>query len=299
MKLLKLGCIGVLGLVLVAAVLVFVVLVYQGKRSPTGNPTYVAMGSSFAAGIGLGARAPGSPIACMRTINGYPQQLSRLIGLPLLDMTCSGATTGHVLRGGQFFQRAQIEALTPDTRLVTITTGGNDIRYVSDLSFMAARNTPSLSGWLMRHLWGGPLQPGQRNYDKVHRDLVTFVKEVRRRAPATQVIIVTYPTILPPFGTCSLLNLSAQETDDMRMVGQHLAAATRKAAQESGALLVDMQRLGVDHHACSAKPWVNGWVSAHGTQFHPTEHGARAIADAVAQAIPPIIRQRPGHAKQP
>lgn len=285
MRLLKLGCIGLVGLALVGGLLIFTLLVYEGKRRPSGDPTYVAMGSSFAAGIGLGVRAPDSPIACMRTLNGYPRQLARLLGLPLLDVTCSGATTDHVLRGGQFFQRAQLEALTSATRLVTITTGGNDIRYVGDLSFIAARNATSLSGWLMRRFWGGPAHAGQRDYEKVRRDLIAFVGEVHRRAPAARVIIVTYPMILPFSGICPKLNISAQEADDMRAVGERLAAATRKAALESGALLVDIQRLGADHHACSAEPWVNGWIDAQGTQFHPTEKGARAMAEAVAQML--------------
>lgn len=285
MKLLKLGCIGGLGFSLLAAILLLVLLFYQGKRRPSGNAQYVSMGSSFAAGIGLGPRAPGSPIACMRTVNSYPPQLARMLNLRLVDVSCSGATTENVLRGGQYFQAAQLDALGRDTKLVTITSGGNDIHYVGDLSFIAARNAPSFYGWLMRRLWSGPLQPGQRDYAKVRRDLVAFVAEVQRRSPDALVVIVTYSAILPPSGTCSRLNLSAEEARDMRDVAEQLADATRAAASDSGAALVDMQRLGIDHHACSAAPWVNGWIDAQGTRFHPNLLGARATAEAVAKAV--------------
>ena len=71
----------------------------------------------------------------------------------------------------------------------------------------------------------------------------------------------------------------------MRDVAEQLADATRAAASDSGAALVDMQRLGIDHHACSAAPWVNGWIDAQGTRFHPNLLGARATAEAVAKAV--------------
>jgi lysophospholipase L1-like esterase len=285
MKIVAVGGLALLGLVAVVATAGFLLIVYQGKRAATGDPHYVAMGSSFAAGIGLGARAPDSPLLCMRTLNGYPQQLARLLDLPLVDVTCSGAVTGQVLRGGQFFQRAQLDVLKPTTKLVTITSGGNDVSYVGDLSFLAARNSGSVSGWLMTRFWKGPVKPEHRKYGKVQSDLVAFVREVRRRAPAARVVIVTYPMILPPSGTCPRLNISEEQAGAMREVGEKLAEATRAAAGETGAILIDMQRLGADHHACSPAPWVNGWIDARGTQFHPTLAGAQATAEAIAEAL--------------
>ncbi|TVV75951.1 SGNH/GDSL hydrolase family protein [Sphingomonas solaris] len=279
------GALIVVGTAAVLVVVAFLLVLYQGKRKPGGDPAYVAMGSSFAAGIGLGQRAPGSPIACMRTIGSYPQQISRSLNLPIMDVTCSAATTDHILRGGQYFQRAQINALKPETKLVTVTTGGNDIRYVGDLSFIAARNTASVSGWLMKRFWGGPLRADQRDYAAVRRDLVSVAREVSRRSPKALLIFVTYPTILPASGRCPLLNITQDEADMMRFVGEQLAGATRAAARQSGAVLVDMQKLGADHHACSQEPWVNGWRNAQGAQFHPTRLGTRATADAVVQAI--------------
>lgn len=278
---------GLVIIALIAAIVItgLLVLVYQGKRTPVGNPQYVAMGSSFAAGIGLGKRAVGSPIACMRTTNGYPQQVARLLNMPIVDVSCSAATTRHVLYGGQYFQRAQLAALKPTTKLITITSGGNDVHYVGDLSLLAASNAHTLSGWLIRRLWKGPKRSDQRHYSKVRQDLVSFVNEARRRAPRALVVIVTYPTILPPDGTCAGLNINAEYADAIREVGSRLAQATREAAKESGAVLVDMKRISVDHHACSADPWVNGWIAADGARFHPTTPGARATAQAIVAAV--------------
>lgn len=84
---------------------------------------------------GLFHREPGSPILCQRSDNGYPPRLARKLGLPLVDMTCSGSVTKHVLVGGQYFQGAQIRTLSAKTRLVTLTAGGNDVGFVRDLFF--------------------------------------------------------------------------------------------------------------------------------------------------------------------
>jgi hypothetical protein len=85
---------------LIAVLLGFAYLFYQRWQRPNTASEYVALGSSFAAGLGLGPRVPGSPIVCQRSVNGYPQQLARMTGLSLTDMSCSGATASHVLRGG-------------------------------------------------------------------------------------------------------------------------------------------------------------------------------------------------------
>lgn len=140
------------------------VLYYQGKRKPTGTPQYVALGSSFAAGFGLGARDPGSALVCMRSSNGYPQQLARSLGLSLVDRSCSGAKASHVLRGGQFFLGPQIDAVGAQTELVTITVGGNDVHYVGDLSFMAGRNGNDFTGWALGQFWSGPLKLERRDF---------------------------------------------------------------------------------------------------------------------------------------
>ena len=50
----------------------------------------------------------------------------------MVDVSCSGATTAHILKrwGGL---PPQIDAVTPAARLVTVTIGGNDVGYVGGL----------------------------------------------------------------------------------------------------------------------------------------------------------------------
>ncbi len=134
----KVGLWFLAGLLAIAAIGIAIAIA-QGRRTPSGRPEYVALGSSFAAGAGLGALEPGSPTLCARSVDGYPQQLARLRDVALVDMSCGGAVARHLLHGGQYFQGPQVRTITRTTRLVTLTIGGNDVGYVADLSMLAAR----------------------------------------------------------------------------------------------------------------------------------------------------------------
>jgi lysophospholipase L1-like esterase len=281
-------------LALVALTLIIVVSLYwQAQQKPPGKPVIVALGSSFAAGIGLGDRAAGSPVVCQRSLNGYPQQLARLRHLPIRDMSCSGATTLHVRDGGQAFLGPQLDGLAKDTKWVMLTTGGNDVSYVGDLSFLAGSKDQTLMGWLMRQFWNGPRKAEQRDYAKLRTVLASTLAEIKRWAPQATIIVVTYPTILPPEGTCANLGLTEAEADQMRFVGDRLAVLTSAVAQEASAIAVDMHTLGAGHHACSAEPWVNGWHNTSGTAFHPTIAGAKATAAAISAAMDTVPNPMP------
>ncbi len=279
------GCLGALAVIVASIVGVAGFLAWQGQRKPTGNPQYVALGSSFAAGLGLGARVPGSPIVCQRSGEGYPSHLARILGLSLVDMSCSGATTSHVLHGGQVFQGRQIDAISRETQLVTLTSGGNDISYVGDLTFLAMQRSSGLTGWAMRHFWSGPKTMADRKFAKVRADLVETLRQIRRRAPSAKIVLVSYPSILPPEGACDKLQLDVGEVEMMRAVGERLAAETRAAAAAEGAIFVDAQSAGAKHHACSDAPWVNGWRDPKGAPFHPNSEGAKAVATLIAAAL--------------
>lgn len=288
---LRVGCFGVVALVVAAAAGAAGFLAWQGQRKPVGEPRYVALGSSFAAGLGLGPKASGSPVVCQRSLNGYPPQLARMLGLSLVDMSCSGATTTNILQGGQVFQGPQIAAVGSDTQLVTITTGGNDVNYVGDMTFMAARNAGGFGGWAARLMTGGPKAMPERDFAKLRADLDETIAEIRRRAPAATVVLVTYPLILPPQGTCDKLQLDAAQVDAMREVGNRLAAETAAAARAGGAILVNAHAAGADHNACSAEPWVNGMRDAQGAPFHPNAAGAKAVAELVTAELSEANRQ--------
>jgi lysophospholipase L1-like esterase len=281
----KWGCLAPLVVVLVLVIVALGVVVYQARQTPQGEPRYVALGSSYAAGAGLGSLQSGSPWLCARSINGYPQQLVRDLGLQIVDMSCGGAVTANLLEGGQWFQGAQIRVIDQRTKLVTITVGGNDIGFVGDLSMAALRKTGTVLGWLADR-FAGTLKPApQRDFAKLHRELVALIREIHRRAPQAIVVVASYPTVLPPSGTCPQIKLTVAEADLLRGIEHALATTTAAATTEGGAMLVDMNALGVGHDACSSDPWIHGWSAFGDAPFHPTLAGAKATARAIADAL--------------
>ena len=93
---------------------------------------YVAMGSSYAAGPGVSSYVDANPAPCYRSSENYARQLARRLGLALTDVGCSGATTHDILEPHGDLP-PQLDAIDADTRLVTVTIGGNDLGYVGRL----------------------------------------------------------------------------------------------------------------------------------------------------------------------
>jgi hypothetical protein len=96
---------------------------------------YVALGSSFASGPGL---APITDPVCGRSEINYAQKVAEELDLNLTDVSCWFATTADLINGQTLSlfgvrRPPQIDAITRDTRLVTVTVGGNDTNYIASL----------------------------------------------------------------------------------------------------------------------------------------------------------------------
>jgi lysophospholipase L1-like esterase len=258
-------------------------------RTPA-KPFYVALGSSFAAGLGLGPRDPASPYISMRSVNGYPQILARRLNVPsFADMTSSGSTLRHVLHGGQMGLGPQLDALDPETRLITLTAGGNDIRFVGDLTAAAFSNRKDLMGRMIRIFWNGIKDMEARDFPSMAANLEATLNEARRRSPNAQIVVATYPRILPDVGVCPSLGLTEAQAATMRQAERRLAEVTRSVVSQSYAILVDMALLSEGRDACASQPWVNGARPVKGAAFHPTLAGAEATAGAIMNVIEPKL----------
>jgi hypothetical protein len=99
----------------------------SSKLSPGAR--YVAIGSSYAAGFGIRPQEPRSG-SCGRSEVDYPHLVAAKLRLQLDDVSCGGAVTANALDTRQNSAPPQIDAVTPQTRLVTLTIGGNDVDYV-------------------------------------------------------------------------------------------------------------------------------------------------------------------------
>jgi lysophospholipase L1-like esterase len=202
------------------------------------------------------------------------------LGLRLVDMTCSGSTSAHILDGGQLMLGPQLAAVGPQTRLVTITTGGNDVDYIGDL-MAASGSMGGLVGWL-----NGPVRrAADRPYAQLTANLKRIVRQVRIKAPKAKIVLVSYPAIFPAKGNCPATGVGDVQAQISRDVAERLAQATRKAANEAGSVLVDTAALSTAHDVCSQSPWVNGAAPDDGIAFHPNAAGSAAMATGVIAAF--------------
>ena len=244
---------------------------------------YVALGSSMAAGPGIRPSAPGAPFRAARSARNYPHLIAERLGLDLVDVTYSGATTGHVLNESQHGAPPQVDALDGSETLVTVTIGGNDVGYVPML--MAAglprvvRRLPSVGELFDR-------TARDRALVAVGDSLRRVGQAVRERAPRARVLFVDYLTLLPPVGTAAP-PLSDTDTALGRRIADTLERLTGQAAAETGCGWVRAADASRDHHAWSAHPWTTRpglpWPRRP-APLHPNAAGMRAVADMIMTA---------------
>ncbi|MFD4366636.1 SGNH/GDSL hydrolase family protein [Rhodococcus sp. NPDC058521] len=245
----------------------------------TPGAKYVALGSSYASGPGI---APVTDAGCGRSGENYASRVARFLGYALVDRTCSGARTDHILHTSQSVRGGaqvppQIEAVTADTKLVTVTVGGNDVRYMTRI-LADSKN-------------GAPVpEPTMLDYAKVEGSLVAIVGAIRLRAPGARVVLVDYlPLVSRIAGGCAAAPLNAPQTESAIRVHQAVADATARAAGFAGADLVQASRIGAGHAVCTADPWVSGFQPRPGddgaVRYHVTARGMRAVAQQIVRQI--------------
>jgi lysophospholipase L1-like esterase len=227
-----------------------------------------------------------TPRLCARSTHNYAQLVAASLGMTLDDVSCSGATTENVAMVAQLGNPLQIKAVTPDTRLVTITIGGNDVNYA--LSLSACGNDGSqgrsclTSGDVNRDTVAGLLE-------NVEGKLTTMLKAIQAAAPDARVYLVGYPMVLPdPAIPCSPdVPMQAGDAEFLGQVGAKLQAAFVAAAAAAGVHFVDVYTASRGHDACAPpdQRWIVGQATPGSTAYHPNALGMSAQADLIVAQI--------------
>jgi len=248
---------------------------------PVGR--YVALGDSYTAGP-LIPWVRGDPASCLRSSRNYPALLAEWLQPDaVVDVSCSGAETRDLTRPQQGFGAPvapQLDAVTPDTDLVTLGMGGNDFDLFASL---VAGERPAGIGAAL-----------QRTTDR----LAASVRRIGELAPDAVVALVGYPRIVPERGTCAALPFDASTTRYLDRVERALNAAVRAAAQQEEAVFVDTYAASRGHDVCAGEDaWVNGSTTrpVSALAYHPFAAGMAATATALHEALrgePPTTRMR-------
>jgi hypothetical protein len=249
---------------------------------------YVAMGSSFAAGPSIPDSVPGE--SCGRSTRNYAHLVAAQLGLDLTEVSCSGATSDNIALTPQVPNPLQISGVTPDTRLVTITVGGNDVNYALSLTVCG------LDGAMGKSCLGSGLGAADVNkstinslVDQIEGKLETMLKAVQKAAPNARVYLVAYPIVLPDTAVPCPPDVPMQAADMtfLNEVGSKLQAAFSAAAKAAGVHFVDVYGPSHGHDACApeAQRWIVGQATPGATAYHPTALGMRAQADLIVAEI--------------
>ncbi|WNI21532.1 SGNH/GDSL hydrolase family protein [Streptomyces sp. ITFR-16] len=257
-----------------------------GERAGRGAH-YVALGDSYSSGPGIPQQ---TDTVCGRSDRNYPSLVARAVGAEVFtDVTCAGADTTH-MAGRQESAPPQLDALRPDTTLVTLGIGGNDL----DLTGIITRCV--LLGYLAPH--GAPCK---HSFTLLGTDEIgarinatapkidAVLKEIRTRSPRARVLLVGYPSLLPDDGTPCRATIPLADGDFgwVKDEEKHFDTVLAQQANVYDAEYVDTYGPSVGHDACQAPGvrWIEPADSAEGAGFHPNASGHRSMADAVLATL--------------
>jgi lysophospholipase L1-like esterase len=243
---------------------------------------YVALGDSYSAASGVLPRDLTAPIQCLRSTRNYPHVLAGRIGAQLSDVTCGAADTGDYFAAQYPGVPPQLDAVHPDTQLVTQTIGGNDSNvFISAILECGTLGVSTLGqGSPCKDRYGSSFEDTIRT--TTYRSLVRALNAVHAKAPQAKVAILGYPWIMPrAIGCFDRMPIARGDVPYVRGIQATLNDAVSRAAAATGSTYVDMNGLSEGHDAC--KPIGVRWIEPvlQGTNpviVHPNALGEAAMA---------------------
>jgi lysophospholipase L1-like esterase len=151
----------------------------------------VALGDSYASGTGAGDYFPGTEGACWRSRNALPEVVAgalreRGAQVKLTNVTCSGAATADLsttFKG----QSPQLDALRPDTTLVTLGIGTNDVGF-AQYGGLCVQSDCS----------GAPTDALMERLPAMRAQVEKLLADVKARSPRAKIVLTGYGAQLSP-----------------------------------------------------------------------------------------------------
>ncbi|MEA2129245.1 MAG: hypothetical protein QOJ85_2136 [Solirubrobacteraceae bacterium] len=257
---------------------------------------YVALGDSYTAAAGV-PDVVGEPMWCLRSSHNYPSIVAAATGVTQFhDRSCSGAATEHMTAAENVVPAGvnapQFDALGPDTALVTIGIGGNDVRLVEAAFTCVQFGLLAPIGSACRS-WFTDAGRGDRIVDQIAAaapKIAATLQGIHARAPQARVLIVGYPAFLPRGGR-ACYPLVPLSSDDLLYLDEMLRRTNAMLAEQAAANdaeYVDTYDDSVGHDVCTMPRirWFEGLVPASPTlPIHPNARGELSMALSVLRVL--------------
>lgn len=259
-----------------------------GSAGATDGFRYVALGDSYASGSGLGSP---TNVSCHRSSRNYPSWIAATYkATEFKDVSCSGATT-RSLWNHQGDNPPQVNALTADTDLVTVSLGGNDLGFSDVLTKCVIAGLSDREGSPCRD------QLNSTGYDQLEVGVAlltprisSMLVDIKRRSPNARVVVVGYPDLLPATGAgCgSSVPLAKGDVTYLDGITRKLNAMLAAEAQKKGAVYADTYSAFVGHDMCQSADtsrWINPLLPVTSGSAHPNWVGHLVMANRVYTAL--------------
>jgi hypothetical protein len=291
---------------------VVVELVWRGAVSETcvkpetNTREYQALGDSFASGFGNDPFLPGThkdgvSNDCQRSTRASSSVVLEAFDLNRDFNACQGAETRDFYaprsRDASWGEGPQLDHLSPSTGLVTFSIGGNDAHFATVirdcidgyelLPFNTCHGDDRIEKPVreaINRLKGQTATPSDIHpYDEIF-------KEVRRRAPFSERVVIGYPDFFPddgsdrtflPGGRCEGVKKADQRWIVERI--HEVDDIIRTAALRNGFRYADPGAFDGKELCSGGDEWFGGVLSSN--RFHPTIDGQRALGEAVVAAL--------------
>lgn len=284
----------------------------------------VFIGDSYGSGEGAGDYAPetdndpdwwdrlwgddSQPNTCHRSANAWGVAVGEQHWGPgnYSFEACSGATTHEVTNpnSGSPGEGPQADSVTPDTAMIFVSMGGNDVGFAPILTdCVAAMATNNLTrsqsgGWLPESAmvycadYYSAVDPDdpegrtrmQVRLDRLERSLREMYRELRRRSgDGAHIVHMGYPQLLDP-GYVGLIE--SKDVEFLNAMGIELNDLMAQVAQEEGVHFIDPTEAFQGHGVGSDDPWILGLgLGDHHAwppeAFHPNAEGQAAMQQLV------------------
>lgn len=247
---------------------------------------YVALGDSVAAEPGVPDPAP--PPGCQKSTNNYPSVLARrLKPAAVTDVTCSGATSADITSRAQLTADGsvppQIDAVEPDTTLITVTIGGNDVGLAADAAQCRAASLDS-PPCVDKFVTNG--------VDTISAAIAAqlpvwaqMIDDLRSKAPRARIVLVGYPMFIRPGGCFAEQPILPKDADYFQSKVDDIDDHEQQVAADKKVGFFDTRPLSAGHDMCAApdERYVEGFnVASPAEPLHPNARGAAAMGNGLA-----------------
>ena len=273
----------------VTALATFVCLLVAAPPSQAAGTRYVALGDSYSAASGVFPPDPAAPPQCGRSSANYPHDIAAATGAQLTDVTCGAAKTSDFFSSQYPGVAPQLDALGPDTQVVTMTIGGNDNDVFIDTIVDCGTAGASTGGQ------GSPCKDRYGSYfddtirNSTYPALVKALQAVHAKAPNATVAILGYPWIMPESVGCfDKMPIAQGDVPYVHDIQATLNDAVLRAAAATGTTYIDFSQTSVGHDAC--QPMGIRWIEPvfQGTNpviVHPNALGESQMAAQTMQTV--------------